>query len=115
MKCQNCAVTTAGLKITAGTPDIQVKAELPKADFLVITWTEAETGALAKLLGEGKFSFKTLTENNFTPLKVNGIALPADCSCHGSFFQTAVNGKTVVCFKCNYHPKVQSVATEDPY
>jgi nucleoside phosphorylase len=113
MKCENCPVTTVGLKIAANPPDANQKIELPKADFLIVTWTEAETGALAKLLGDGKYSFKTLSNNNFTPLKINGIPLPADSTCHGFFFQATVDGKSVVCFKCNYHPKVQSADTEN--
>jgi hypothetical protein len=112
MKCTDCAVSTNGLKITAEAPSAHQVATLPKADFLIITWTEAETDALGKLLGEGKYSFKSLGNNNFTPLKVAGIELPADATCHGFFFQTKVDNKSVICMKCNYHPKVQAAGTE---
>jgi hypothetical protein len=113
MKCTACPVVTSGLNITVNKPDTAPKTELPKADFLIITWTDAETDALAKIFGSGKCSYKTLTSNTLTPLKVVGIPLPESANYHGFFFQCTIATKSVVACKCNFHPKMQTTETEN--
>ncbi|HTR43098.1 MAG TPA: hypothetical protein VMH87_15905 [Pseudomonadales bacterium] len=116
MKCGECPVTTAvDLKVSAAAPSTATVAALPTAKFLIVTWTEAETGALAKVLGQSKYHFTTGKENNFTPLVLKDLALPAGDpkpTCHGYFFQTEVNGASVVLLKSEYHPKAQPAASE---
>ncbi|HCW06927.1 MAG TPA: hypothetical protein DGG95_06140 [Cytophagales bacterium] len=98
--------------MVASNPDKNEKSSIPTADFLVITWTEAETKAIAEVFGEGKYSFDTLKGNNFTPLKFTGIDLPALAPYHGSFFQTKINGKSVVVLKADWHPKKQPALSD---
>lgn len=105
--CANCKADTAGLQVTAGTDYGASATSLPAADFLVITWIDHETEALANVLGAGK-SFTTLNANNFTKLKMAGLALPEGTDCQGYFIEVKVNGKSVVCFSSNYHPKFSS-------
>jgi nucleoside phosphorylase len=39
------------------------------------------------------------------------MSLPSDSSCHAYFFLATVGGKSIVCMKSNFHPKVQTAAT----
>jgi hypothetical protein len=109
--CKQCPVTTVDLKLAVGKPSAKKAAVLPKADFLVITWTEAEAGAMALVLGKGAYRFEAAEDNNFTPLLLQGMAAPSDATVHGYFFQAKVNGKSVVCLKSEFHPKLQTAAT----
>jgi hypothetical protein len=109
--CKECPVTTVDLRLSVGGPSPEKVAVLPKADFLVITWTEAEAGALALVFGDGHYSFQTAVDNNFTPLLLAGMAWPSGATFHGYFFQVNVNGKSVVCLKSEFHPKFQTAAT----
>ena len=92
-------------------PSAKTAAALPKADFLAITWTAAEAGAMAVVLGGGKYSFKTPADNNLTPLLIPGLPIPSEAKFHGYFFQANVNGKSVVCLKSEFHPKLETAAT----
>jgi nucleoside phosphorylase len=96
---------TTGLRVTLGTDYGASATSLPAADFFVITWVDHETGGLAKVLGGGKYTFNSLDGNNFTKLKMNGQAIPEGMDCQGYFMEVKVNGKTVVCFSSNFHPK----------
>ena len=111
VQCKKCPATTVDLKLVVSAPNKTVVGALPNADFLVITWTAAETGAMAKILGKGVHSFETPKETTLTPLLIHGMAPPAEAEYHAFFFQTTVNGKTVVCLKSEFHPKVQTAAT----
>jgi hypothetical protein len=110
IQCQNCQVT-ADLKLTVAAPNKARVSALPKADFLVVTWTEAETGAMGRVLGKNVYSFESETSNNFTPLLLPGLAPPQGEQYHAHFFQTVVNGKKVICLKSEFHPKAQTAAT----
>ncbi|MBS1523819.1 MAG: hypothetical protein JST50_22635 [Bacteroidetes bacterium] len=119
--CKTCTVDTTGLDIVPVAPVQTEKVQdttavLPPADYLVITWTEAETDALAKVLSRGQYKFYGLTpaENNFVPLRIDITKLPLpnhleltahDVQCHAFYFVTKVNGKSVICLKSNFHPK----------
>jgi hypothetical protein len=103
--CLTCSPDTAGLQIILG-QDYGVSTDtMPNADFLVITWVDHETGALAKVLGGGKYYFNSLDGNNFTKLIISNLALPEGMDCHGYFIEVNVNGKSVICFSSNFHPK----------
>lgn len=105
--CLNCAPNTAGLKVTLGQDYGATATSLPPADFLVITWVDHETGALASVLGCGKYHFDSLsaTGNNFTRLKMKGQPMPEGMDCQGYFIEVMINGKSVICFSSNFHPK----------
>ena len=119
--CKACSIDTAGLDIVPVAPvetqQVQATtASLPPADYLVVTWTEAETDAMGKVLGGGKYQFFEMnkTGNNFVPLRVDTTVLPLpgpkeltakQVQCHGFYFSTKVNGKSVICLKSNFHPK----------
>jgi hypothetical protein len=107
VQCKNCQPTTIDLKITVPQPNTGTVSALPKADFLVVTWTAAETDALGLVLGKNVYSFEGEDSNNFTPLLLSGLHAPSGERFHGYFFQAKVNGKTVVCLKSEFHPKVQ--------
>jgi nucleoside phosphorylase len=112
MLCTKCPGTTVDLKLTVSAPSSAQVSVLPTADFLVITWTEGETGALALVFGNGKYKFETSESNNFTPLLYPGIPLPVDAKVHAYFFQAKVNGKTVVLLKSEFHPKFDPESTQ---
>ena len=110
--CTSCPVTTAvNLELAAAAPSTHPVSVLPKANFLAITWTESETGAMAVVFGGGKYNFKPLSNNNYTPLVIPGMALPSGATCHAHFFQATVGGKSVVCMKSEFHPKSETAAT----
>ncbi len=112
VQCKNCsALTTVDLKLNVSAPSTQVVSELPQAEFLMITWTAAETGAMATVFGAGKYRFNGEDDSNLTPLVLPGLPLPADQRSHAHFFQTKVNGKSVVCLKSEFHPKLQTAKT----
>ena len=110
-QCTNCPPTTIDLKITVPQPNTSTVSALPKADFLVVTWTAAETQAMALVFGKNVYSFAGEDSNNFTPLLISGLHAPVDERFHGYFFQASVNGKTVVCLKSEFHPKLQPQET----
>ena len=104
--CANCQPTTTGLQVTAGPDHGPTASALPPADFLVITWIDHETQALAEVLGGGKYQFSSLTANNFTKLIVKGLPIPEGMDCQGYFCAVTVAGKSVICFSSNFHPKL---------
>ena len=111
-ECSNCkAVTNLNLELVVSKPSTETVATLPPADFLMVTWTDAETEAMATVFGAGEYHFDGAENNNFTPLLLAGLTLPSDEKVHAHFFQTRVNGKTVICLKSEFHPKVQTAAT----
>src|ERR1700722_15914325 len=73
--CKACQLTAVDLKITNPTPNKNAAPvpALPKADFLVVTWTEAETDAMALVLGTDVYSFEGEDSNNFNPLLIAGL------------------------------------------
>ncbi len=77
----------------------------------MVTWTAAETGAMATVFGAGQYHFNGETDNNFTPLLLPNFPQASGEQRHAYFFQTTVNGKSVVCLKSEFHPKVQTAAT----
>ena len=112
VECAQCkATTTVNLELSPHQPSTKTVATLPAADFLMVTWTEAETGAMATVFGGGEYHFTGEASNNFTPLLLAGLTLPSGEKAHAHFFQTTVNGKSVVCLKSEFHPKVQTAAT----
>jgi hypothetical protein len=111
VQCKDCKVTSVDLQISVAAPDTKTVAALPAADFLVVTWTAAETGAMATVFGDGLYRFDGADENNFTPLVLPGLVLPAQEQCHAHFFLATVNGRQVVCLKSEFHPKAQTAAT----
>ena len=122
--CKDCSVDTATLNISPNAPvnanGVQTStATLPAADYLVITWTEAETDSMARTLGCGQYRFfgLTATNNNFVPLIIDAGKVPMpssselnanDVQCQAFYFVTKVNGKTVICLKTNLHPKLET-------
>jgi len=110
-RCTDCPPTTVDLKLSVSAPNTIPVSALPSADFVVVVWTEAEAGALATVFGNGAYSFETDSNNNFTPLLYPGMKAPSGERYHAFFFQATVNGKTVVCLKSEFHPKVQTAAT----
>jgi hypothetical protein len=111
-ECKNCkALTTVDLKLNVPAPSTRVVSDLPQAEFLMITWTDAETGAMATVFGAGKYHFNGEDDNDLTPLVLPGLPLPADQRSHAHFFQTNINGKGLVCLKSEFHPKVQTAKT----
>jgi len=111
LQCMKCPVTTVDLKLTVSTPSPAKVAAVPKADFLVITWTAGEAGAMALALGNGSYHFVEAANNNFTPLLIAGMAVPSGATYQGYFFQAKINGKSVVCLKSEFHPKLETAAT----
>ncbi|HUA01845.1 MAG TPA: hypothetical protein VMB02_16030 [Candidatus Aquilonibacter sp.] len=112
LECRHCAATSAiDLKLGVNAPSTTKVSALPAAEFLLVTWTAQETGAMATVLGGGQYHFDSGTENNFTPLVLPDLPLPSDEKCHAHFFQTKVNGKKVVCLKSEFHPKIQTAGT----
>jgi hypothetical protein len=111
-ECKNCqAITTVDLKLNVAAPSTANVTALPAAEFVMVTWTEEETDAMARVFGGGKYHFTSGTANNFTPLVLAGLTLPPKSKAHGYFFQTKVNGKSVVCLKSEFHPKMQTALT----
>src|SRR5580658_7312456 len=104
--CANCNPDTSGLQVALGKDYGTNAGSLPTADFLVITWVDHETEALAQVLGGGKWYFNSINGNNFTKLIVNGLPVPEGMDCQGYFVEVTVNGKSVICFSSNFHPKL---------
>lgn len=112
VECKNCKATTAvDLKLSVGQPSAKVVSALPKAQFLMITWTAAETGAMCTVFGGGKYYFNKSSDQNLTPLLIPGLSKASGEDYHAHFFQTKVNDKSMVCLKSEFHPKVQTAAT----
>jgi hypothetical protein len=111
VECTNCPVTTIDLKLTPDPPSAAKATAIPKAEFLLITWTQAETEAMALVFGGGLYKFKAAASTNFTPLTFPGLPIPSGSTCHAYFFETKVNGKTVVCLKSEFHPKLHTAGT----
>jgi hypothetical protein len=112
IQCSTCQPTTAvDLKLAVSKPSQAKVSAAPKADFLIITWTAAETQAMALVFGKGQYRFNGEDDNNFTPLLFSDLTKPAEETYHAYFFHATVNGKSVVCMKSEFHPKVQPSET----
>ena len=112
VQCSTCQATTAvDLKLVVAQPSATVVSAIPKADFIVITWTKDEANAMALVFGKGIYRFKGQADDNFTPLLFPGIATPEGELYHAHFFRASVNGKSVLCMKSEFHPKVQPSET----
>jgi hypothetical protein len=111
IQCQKCKAATVDLKITVPQPKTNTVAALPSADFLIVTWTAAEAGAMATVFGRGSYHFDGTDDNNLTRLILPNLTLPSGENCHAHFFPAIVNGKSIVCLKSEFHPKVQTAAT----
>jgi hypothetical protein len=84
-QCTSCKSTTAvDLKLTATAPSEAVASSLPPADFIAITWTQAETQAAAQVFGNGKYKFLGADNNNFTPLLFPNLVKPSGEQYQGS-------------------------------
>jgi hypothetical protein len=67
VECENCkAVTTVDLKLNVPAPSTGAVSDLPQAEFVMITWSGAETGAMATVFGAGKYHFDGEDDNNAT-------------------------------------------------
>jgi hypothetical protein len=92
VQCKTCKATTSvDLKITVPAPSTNKVAALPNADFLMVTWTAAETGAMATVFGKGSYHFNGSDDTNLTQLVLPNLALPDQEKCHAHFFQATVN------------------------
>jgi len=112
IQCSTCQATTAvDLQLTVSAPSTATVSAVPKADFIIITWTAAETQAMALVFGKGAYHFEGQDDTNFTPLLFNDLAAASGEKFHGHFFQAKVNGKSVICMKSEFHPKVQPAET----
>jgi kumamolisin len=112
VQCKSCKSTTAiDLKLTIPPPSTAVVSSLPAADFIAITWTEAETEAAAQVFGVGQYKFLTGADNNFTPLLFPNLVKPSRENYHAHFMQVTVNGKKLILLKSEFHPKVQASET----
>lgn len=112
--CKDCTVAPIDLKISVQVPGPNNQAavkNLPTADFLVVTWTEDETDAIALVFGCHQYYFKSQADNNFTPLIIDGLDLPHGELAHARFFKAEVNGKSVLFLKSEYHPKMSPKET----
>jgi kumamolisin len=110
--CTSCRSTTAiDLKLTISPPSTAVVSSLPPSDFIAITWTQGETEAAAQVFGGGQYKFLKAADNNFTPLLFQDLAKPEGEQYHGHFMKVTVNGKTLLCLKSEFHPKVQPSET----
>jgi hypothetical protein len=112
VQCSTCQATTAvDLKLTVPAPSKTVVSAVPKSDFVIITWTAAETQAMALVFGKGLYRFDGQDSTNFTPLLFSDLAKPSGESYHAHFFRATVNGKSVLCLKSEFHPKLQPSET----
>jgi nucleoside phosphorylase len=112
IECMTCKATTAvSLQTVVEAPNpVEVDA-LPSADFLMVTWTAAETNGMAVVFGQGQYQFHVAATTNFSRLVLPNLSLPLEATCHAYFFVSTVNGKKVVCLKSEFHPKEQTAAT----
>jgi len=112
VQCSTCQVTTAvDLKLNVSAPSTAVVSAVPKSDVVVITWTAAETQAMALVFGKGLYNFEGQDDNNFTPLLFSDLPKPTGEQYHAHFFRATVNGKSVLCLKSEFHPKLQPSET----
>lgn len=112
VQCSTCQVITeVDLKLAVSAVNKAVVSVVPKSDFIIITWTAAETQAMALVFGKGLYAFDGQDDNNFTPLLFSDLAPPAGESYHAHFFRATVNGKSVLCLKSEFHPKLQPSET----
>ena len=112
VQCTSCKSTSAiDLMLTTSPPSTAVVSSLPPADFIAITWTQAETQAAAQVFGGGKYKFLTGADNNFTPLLFPNLVKPEGEQYHAHFFKVTVSGKALLCLKSEFHPKVQTSET----
>jgi hypothetical protein len=112
VQCNTCQATTAvDLKLVVPAPSKDTVSVVPKSDFVIITWTAAETQAMALVFGKGLYKFDAENDNNFTPLLFSDLAPPSQEAYHAHFFRAAVNGKSVLCMKSEFHPKLQPAET----
>jgi hypothetical protein len=69
VQCNTCQATTAvDLKLVVPAPSKDTVSVVPKSDFVIITWTAAETQAMALVFGKDLYRFDAENDNNFTPL-----------------------------------------------
>jgi kumamolisin len=112
VQCTSCQGSGAvDLMVTVSPPSTTVVSALPAADFIAITWTQAETEAAAQVFGQGQYKFLSGTDNNFTPLLFPNLAKAEGEPYHGHFMRVSVKGKTLICLKSEFHPKVQPAET----
>lgn len=112
VQCTSCHSTTAvDLKLSVSAPSTAVVSSLPEADFISITWTQAETQASAQVFGKGQYRFLKGEDNNFTPLLFPNLAKASREPYQGHFMKVTVEGKTLLCLKSEFHPKVQLFET----
>jgi len=112
VQCRACQVTsTVDLNLTVAEPNLAAVSAVPNAEFIVVTWTAAETQAMALVFGKGFYRFNGQDDNNLTPLLYSHLAPPTDERYHAHFFQATVNGKSVICLKSEFHPKLQPAET----
>ncbi|HTJ51807.1 MAG TPA: hypothetical protein VL443_20245 [Cyclobacteriaceae bacterium] len=82
--------------------------KLPKADFLVVTWTVAEALALSDALTPGFrstekwYKYRHNWTKKFKPM-VHGLAPSLGADRLGSWFLSTINNYTVICFKSELH------------
>src|SRR5208283_3367963 len=98
---------------TAPTPQPMAKkpsssAALPKCDYVIVTWTEAEGKCLADTLTPGYpsqtawYNYAHNFQSQFASLIRKGA--PASVSKRlGSYFVTSIAGKSVLCMKSELH------------
>lgn len=109
LKCYTCfsPVNFNGI----GTPTLNEPTgeDIPQADYLVLTWTVAETCAFALVFGCGKYQILGMEENNnlysYTDPTVSYTVEKEDGGCHGFWFPFRIGDKTCIGFKSNIHPK----------
>ncbi len=88
-------------------PKPKPSAKLPNVDIVVVTWTIAEQEALADIFTPGNnrnkwYRYDRFFEHRYASLTRSGS--PASSSKRiGSYFQTEINGKRVLCFKSEFH------------
>lgn len=88
---------------------------LPRADYLVITWTVAEVEALADTLTPGVrrtawYPYARDFERHYRPLIRRG-APSLQVQRLGSWFLTRIGGKRVLCFKSELHLNQDGIRT----
>ena len=88
-----------------GPPDPE--APLPKAEYLVVTWTVAELEALADVLTPGFvrrrwYPYSRLFEERYRP-QIRGGAPSLGVGRLGSYFATRIGNASVVCVKSELH------------
>ena len=112
VQCSTCQATAAvDLKLNVSAPSNAVVSAVPKSDFVIITWTAAETQGMALVFGRGLYKFNGENDNNFSPLLFSDLPKPAGEDYHAYFFRATVNGKSVLCLKSEFHPKLQPSET----